>query len=220
MGVEKQYDVGAVAQKYSEASMENLEKDEGRRFLYEYVSSFPRTSRLLDVGCGGGLDLSTYSKMGFTDLCGIDPSSKFIDEARKLLGANAGVQEGSFEHIPHQDGSFDVVTSRFALHYSKDIAASIKEVSRVLKPGGTFIAVVSHPTADAQEEKDDDGNITITLFKGKVVITFPQHSQEEYFSEEFLSLFTLDAKYEYCGDEQDRAETGLPNALAFSVKKK
>ncbi|MCB9812484.1 class I SAM-dependent methyltransferase [Candidatus Nomurabacteria bacterium] len=220
MGIEKQYDSGDTAKKYSEASIENLEKDAGRRFIYEQISALSRTSRLLDVGCGGGIDLSAYSKMGFTNLAGIDSSRKFVDEAKETLKDTAELKEGTFECIPYEDGSFDVVTSRFALHYSKDIKKSLKEVARVLKSGGKFIAIVSNPVADAEEQKDTDGNITITLFNGKVTITFPQHSLDEYFSEEFLNDFTLETKYEYCGNEQDRAVSGLPNALAISAKRK
>lgn len=220
MGIEKQYDTGSTAKKYAEASIENLEKDAGRKFIYEKISALPRTSRILDVGCGSGIDLSAYSKMGFTNICGIDPSSKFIEEAKKVLEESADLKEGTFECIPYEDGSFDVVTSRFALHYSKDIEKSLKEVGRVLKSGEKFITIVSNPTADAKEQKDANGNITITLFKGSVTITFPQHSLEEYFGEEFLNNFTLETKYEYCGDEQDRAISGLPNALALSATKK
>lgn len=220
MGIEKQYDAGSTAQKYTEASIENFERDAGRRFIYEQISSLPRTSRILDVGCGSGIDLSVYAKMGFANICGIDPSSKFIDEAKETLKGIAELREGTFECIPYEDGSFDVVTSRFALHYSKDIEKSLKEVARVLNSGGKFIGIVSNPVADAEEQKDANGNITITLFKGSVTITFPQHSLEEYFGEEFLNNFILDTKYEYCGDEQDRGISGLPNALAISATRK
>lgn len=220
MGIEKQYNAGSTAQKYTEASIENFERDEGRRFMYEQISTLPRTSRILDVGCGSGIDLSVYAKMGFASLSGIDPSSKFIEEAKKALGDSADLKEGTFECIPYEDSSFDVVTSRFALHYSKDIQTSLNEVARVLKSGGRFVAVISNPTADAEEQRDASGNITITLFKGSVTITFPQHSLEEYFGEGFLNNFILDTKYEYCGDEQDRAISGLPNALALSATKK
>ncbi len=220
MGIEKQYDSGDTAKKYAEASIENLEKDAGRRFVYEQISVLSRTSRLLDVGCGSGIDLSAYSKMGFTHLAGIDPSRKFVDEAKETLKDSAELKEGTFECIPYEDGSFDVVTSRFALHYSKDIEKSLKEVARVLKSGGRFIAIVSNPVADAEEQKDTDGNITITLFNGKIIITFPQHSLGEYFGDEFLNNFILDTKYEYCGDEQDRTVNGLSNALAISATKK
>jgi ubiquinone/menaquinone biosynthesis C-methylase UbiE len=220
MGIEKQYDTGSTAKKYAEASIENSKRDAGRRFIYEQISALPRTSRILDVGFGSGIDLSVYAKMGFTNLSGIDPSSKFIEEAEKVLKESADLKEGTFECIPYEDGSFDVVTSRFALHYSKDIGKSLKEVGRVLKSGGKFVAVVSNPTADENETRDADGNITVTLFKGSVAITFPQHSLDEYFSEEFLDHFTLNTKYEYCGDEQDRSVSGLPNALALSATKK
>jgi ubiquinone/menaquinone biosynthesis C-methylase UbiE len=219
MNTDKQYDAGDTAEQYAAASVENADKDTGRNFLRENISGLPRTSVLLDVGCGNGIDLDAYKKMGFSNLFGIDPSAKFIKEASVLLNGAAELQEGTFESIPYGDGMFDIVISRFAMHYAADLEKSTTEVSRVLKPGGKFIAIVSHPAADSLEKRDKNGNITITLFKGSVSITFPQHALDEYFSSTFYKEFTLEKQFEYCGIEQDRGTNGNPNALGFIVRK-
>ena len=209
-----------TAKEYSAHSIENAAGDIGRQFLYRHISAYPKEGRLIAIGCGTGLDLAAYKKMGFTHLVGIDPSEKFIAETQTLLGNDSEIRRGTFEEIPYDDDSFDLVTTRFALHYSKDIPKAIKEIGRVLKKDGALVAVISHPLADSLETPDREGNITITLFKGNVPITFPQHTLSDYFSEEFLKDFDIRSLFEYCGTEQDRGVNGLPNALGFVAIKR
>jgi hypothetical protein len=94
-------------------------------------------------------------------------------------------------------------------------------VARVLKPGGSFSAVISHPEADALERRDAAGNVTITLFDGKVSITYPQHVLDEYFTGTFNEYFVLEKQMEYCGKEQDRGKRNdLNNTLCFLARRK
>ena len=220
MAADEQYDAGTTAEDYVAGSAAHADEDAARLFLRRQLESPPRSGNVLDIGCGNGLDLMAYSSIGLKKLFGIDPSQKFIADARRTLGNLAEVQEGTFEKIPYADDSFDAVVSRFALHYSNDIPRSYTEVARVLKQGGVFALVVSHPCADALETPDADDNISITLFGGSVRISFPQHRLGEYFSDEFLRTFDVKAVYEYCGHEQDRGANGLPNALCFAAIKR
>jgi ubiquinone/menaquinone biosynthesis C-methylase UbiE len=217
--IDAQYDKGITAEKYAAASIENAEKDIGRKFLQENIADLSRDSVIADIGCGNGVDLQSYKLMGFSKLIGIDPSRKFLEEIKQKQGDAVQLREGTFESIPLADAEVDAVVSRFAMHYAKSIEKSLREVERILKRGGHLVAIVSHPDADARETPDKSGNITITLFKGAVSITFPQHRIDEYFSEDFLSKFTIQKKFEYCGTEQDRGLNGAPNALGFVAVK-
>lgn len=219
MEVSKQYDDGEMAQDYASGSEQNESIDLGRKFLREEVTKTPKESVLLDVGCGNGLDLLAFNEMGFSHLYGVDPSEKFIDEARERL-PDVHLEVGTFESLPFEDAYFDVITSRHAVHYSKDLSVSLKEVARVLKTGGKFIVVMSHPLADSLLEKDDQGNISVTLFKGGVTITYPQHGLDEIFSSTFSELFEIETKYEYIGNERDQDTGTIPNALAFVAVRK
>jgi len=214
------YDDANVAGRYALGAAANAEVDPSRRFIRDALTVVPRASNVLDVGCGTGLDLERYKAMGLSNLHGIDPTEEFLEKARALLGDQADVREGCFEVIPYEDGAFDVVVSRHALHYCKDVRASLREAARVLTPGGLLMVVVSHPLVDALETADGDGNITITLFGGTTPITFPKHTLPEYFCATFLFNFELVLVKEYLGTEQDRHTNGLPNALCFIARKK
>ena len=220
MNIEKQYDVDGLVRGYVDGSLENEQNDLGRQFLRERVDIFDRSSSLLDIGCGNGMDLKVYAGMGFTHLYGVDPSENFLQEARELLNGKIKLSEGVFEQLPFENEMFDVVVSRHALHYSHNLTRAAIEVARVLKSGGAFIVVISHPFADALLPRDEEGNVTATLFNGAVSIIFPQHALSDLFSASFLDLFELDLLYEYVGNERDGAVAEIPNTVAFIAIKK
>ncbi len=221
-GISRQYDKG-IAPKYSEASMEHAAGDPGRNFLKSNLDRFPRSSRVADVGCGSGIDLKTAQEMGFTDIVGVEPSAGLRAEAQKLVGSEVEVLGGMFESIPLPDASVDVIISRFAMHYARDVQQAVREVARVLKEGGICIAVVSHPDADVKVPPNPDGTITITIFNGKMPITFPLHTRNEYLGDTFTELFNPNPEiFEYVSTEQDRGVTDptQPNALCFVATRK
>lgn len=217
--INTQYDQRDFAREYHLESNSFKEKDPGREFLYNNMNSINRNSIVLDIGCGSGIDLQKYIEIGFVNLTGIDPSVNILKEA-KALNPDITFNVGTFDNIPINDSSIDVVVSRHALHYSKDIQKALAEVYRVLKPGGIFIAVVSNPKFDSTLKQNDDDNIVTTLFKGKVTITFPKHFVEEYFGDGFVKSFDLLEKFEYNGPERDDYIEGANNTLAFVAKKK
>ena len=220
MDIRKQYDVSDTAEKYSVGSLNNLPNDLGRVFLKKHIGLTPKASIILDVGCGTGLDLKTYSDLGYSRLYGVDPSEKSLELARKILSASVELRTGTFEEIPYEDGYFDIVVSRHVLHYSNDMNKSTMEVSRVLKKGGKFVAIVSHPSADAIEQIDKNGNVIVSLFNGSVKINFPLHKLNDYFSKTFYDLFMLDEVYEYSGKERDSKSKDINNTFAFVATKK
>ncbi|MFA6416404.1 MAG: class I SAM-dependent methyltransferase [Candidatus Paceibacterota bacterium] len=219
MSIDEQYDNGKMARDYASNSLVGKDVDLGRQFLKLGISNLDRSSLLIDVGCGSGIDLKTYEDLGFLNIYGTDPSEKMLEEA-KNSATTTHLKKGTFESIPFEDKMFDVVVSRHALHYSNNIAKSLDEVRRILKSGGKFLAIVSHPHGDAVLGKDTNGYVNKTLFSGSVSITFPLHQLTEYFSEEFFKNFELEKISEYVGPEQDRETQGLPNTLAFIARKK
>lgn len=100
----------------------------------------------------------------------------------------------------------------------KNIAQALSEIARVLKPGGKFASVVSHPSFDILDKIDENGNVCTTLFGGTIKITFPLHSLDEYFGSQFREHFQLIGKSEYIGNERDKSnkqQDGVPNALCI-----
>lgn len=120
---------------------------------------------LLDLGCGAGLDLCLYASMvGVTGrVFGLDLSYDMIDKAQVNL-ASVGVTNVSWLHapadaIPLDCNSVDLVTANGIYNLSPDKDAVMREVARVLKPGGRtiFAEVVlkSDLPADARNDVND-----------------------------------------------------------------
>jgi ubiquinone/menaquinone biosynthesis C-methylase UbiE len=92
--------------------------------------------KVLDVGCGQGIDLIEYARAG-AEVFGIDLTPRHVELARQNLEAldlSADVREGDAEHLPFPDETFDRVSSNGVLHHTPDIAAALTEIRRVLKP--------------------------------------------------------------------------------------
>jgi 2-polyprenyl-3-methyl-5-hydroxy-6-metoxy-1,4-benzoquinol methylase len=109
--------------------------------VYHRVSDLRRQggARILDVGCGPGEDIVRYSHLGFC-VYGVDISEKNIAHAKALCKAHDEEKEPHLsvqvaENLECQSDFFDVVVGIDILHHI-DIPQTIKEVLRVLKPGG------------------------------------------------------------------------------------
>jgi ubiquinone/menaquinone biosynthesis C-methylase UbiE len=101
---------------------------------------YARTAGLdvLDVGCGQGIDLVEYARAGARGT-GLDLTPRHVELARahlSALGLGGTVVEGDAESLPFLDASFDRVSSNGVLHHTPDIEAALREIYRVLRPGG------------------------------------------------------------------------------------
>ncbi len=97
--------------------------------------------RLLDVGCGTGHHLAQLRRQGF-DVAGVDGSQEMIALAR---ANNPGVpiRQGDVEALPFPSGGFDVVLCVEVLRYLPGLAGCLREMTRVLKPGGLCLATAT-----------------------------------------------------------------------------
>ncbi len=98
----------------------------------------------LDLGCGTGLLTKGLMALGAGCVIGIDQSEEMIKIARQDFPENEFFV-GTIEKLPFKERTFDLVASSLVLHYLKDLAPTIREVSRVLKPGGSFVFSLHHP---------------------------------------------------------------------------
>lgn len=102
-----------------------------------------RQQEVLEIGCGGGLLCEGLARRGAM-VVGIDPSQNALEIARTHvqqsgLGQIAYFEHGYSESLPYADGSFSVIVCLDVLEHVRDPKATLKEVARVLAPGGTFI---------------------------------------------------------------------------------
>ncbi len=101
----------------------------------------------IDLGCGTGA-VTLKLAVGGARVRAIDISEQMlkITAARaSRAGFDVRVEYGSAEHIPALDASCDILTASLCLMFVADKAAAAREVARVLKPGGRFVAAVWGP---------------------------------------------------------------------------
>jgi len=111
----------------------------------EILAAVAGAGRVLDAGCGSGRLTVALAQAG-AQVTGIDTSPGQLEEARRRAG-DAGVDltllEADFnEELPFADASFAAVTSRLALMAAADPVATLRELRRVLAPGGRIVTVL------------------------------------------------------------------------------
>jgi ubiquinone/menaquinone biosynthesis C-methylase UbiE len=96
--------------------------------------------RCLDAGCGGGRGSILMAESGASEVVGLDLSQTNVETCRMRAQQrgldNCTFEQGSLLEVPYADESFDVVWSNGVLHHTGDTDGTLKEIARVLKPGG------------------------------------------------------------------------------------
>jgi len=114
-----------------------------RKKAMRYIEAGEK-QRLLDVACGTGDFSIAASRCGVRQVIGVDISAKMIEVGRKKVDA-LGLSEvidlrsGDSEQLEFEDAFFDVVTVAFGVRNFEHLEAGLKEMRRVLKPGGKVI---------------------------------------------------------------------------------
>ena len=111
------------------------------QFMQRYLPARGDGLRLLDVGCGTGHHLANWRARGFA-VAGVDGSAEMLARARELNPA-AEIHQADVESLPFATGSFDVVISLEVLRYLPNSAPCIREIARVLKPGGMCLVTAA-----------------------------------------------------------------------------
>ena len=102
---------------------------------------------ILDVGCGGGRTIQKMAAMAPDGrLFGVDYSIGSVDASRAknaplIKAGRVEIRQASVSQLPFPDGTFDLVTAVETHYYWPDLAKDIREILRVLKPGGVLIVI-------------------------------------------------------------------------------
>ncbi len=99
------------------------------------------TAEVLDVGCGNGLYLSRLQSHGITAV-GCDLSGGMLSAAAQSVG-DAHLVNADVSALPFATASFDVVLAPHMLYHVDDRRSAVREVRRVLRPGGHCVAVTN-----------------------------------------------------------------------------
>jgi SAM-dependent methyltransferase len=139
--------------KYEFATREFFDEVERHRYE-EYAPWMPEVmgfnefkgKRLLEVGCGMGTDLLQFARGGA--ICtGVDLTPRSVEISSLHFGLydmRADFVLGDGERLPFADDSFDVVYSNGVLHHTPDTEQAVREVHRILRPGGIARVMLYH----------------------------------------------------------------------------
>ena len=105
----------------------------------------PQSGRVLDVGCGnGGISLLLADLRPDLQILGVDFEPKPLEDASTYAARNGlknlTFEQGDAHNLKYENAMFDGVLCQTVLTHVRDAQAVVKEMARVLKPGGVFFA--------------------------------------------------------------------------------
>jgi ubiquinone/menaquinone biosynthesis C-methylase UbiE len=107
-----------------------------------------KTDAVLDIGCGGGRTVQKLAALATEGrVRGIDFSETSVETSRAtnataIAESRVSIELASVEKLPFPDRTFDLVTAVETHYYWPDLPANLREVLRVLKPGGTLVIIM------------------------------------------------------------------------------
>jgi SAM-dependent methyltransferase len=99
--------------------------------------------RVLEVGCGWGELAEWIARDTGAEVVAVDLSPRMVELAQER-GVDAQVAD--VQHLPFAAGEFDVVVAAWMLYHVPDIDLALAEIARVLRPGGTLVAITNSRT--------------------------------------------------------------------------
>ena len=159
---------------------------------------------ILDIGCGGGVNVERFLKMTENRVIGLDYSNTSVRKSKALNsdaieGGRCDIIQGSVSNLPFKDNSFDIATAFETVYFWPDFVGDLKEVKRVLKDDGIiFIANEALPNED-----DERQNHIVELLDMKIYSKdeLEQSLQKAGFRD--IEIHVKESKDSFTGDDAD-----------------
>jgi len=174
----------------------------------------PEDTVVMEIGCGTGNNLWFVAREGFR-ASGIDCSKTAINHAIEWFkdeGLEADLRVGDFTDLPYTDNSFDLIFDRASLSFVGKTAASrtIKEIHRVLKPGGRLLLCpYSNTSSSLVGTPDEEGLVQASkgvVSGGSQVRFYSREDIDSLLKEGDWNMISLKLtqEVEFIGDEEIR----------------
>lgn len=197
--IKKQYNNFASLFSKMSADYDNqdtaLNNSTSQKEFYSMIDFITPESKVLDLGCGDGFDVSNYKKIT-PNIFGLDASDEMVKLAKES-NPETIIKIGTFENTGFEDGYFDVVLSKYAIQTAENIQPVHDEIYRILKKNGFFMFLVVHPTRHYFEKQNKNADyfkqeiVNSRIFKETIVLQEPTHTFNEYLNKDFLSKFDV-----------------------------
>ena len=159
---------------------------------------------ILDIGCGGGINVQRFLKMTDGKVFGLDYSSLSVERSSELNSSSIAegrceIIQGSVSDLPFQDYTFDIVTAFETVYFWPDFINDLREARRVLKENGIiFIANEALP-----KEYDDRQKYIVELLDMNIYseLELEESLLEAGFCD--VESFVRQSKDSFTGDDAD-----------------
>lgn len=207
--------------------------------IFELIGAF-RDKSILDLGCGDASFGKELLDQGAGFYTGIEGSTQMVAYANhNLTKDNATIHHETMESYSFPTKKFDIVTSRFAIHYVSDINLLFQNVHKTLKDNGKFVFSIQHPLTTSsflsKQTGDRRGNWLVDdyFIEGErkepwieqTVVKY-HRTIEQYFKAVTKSGFSVvdlregtPNRKHFSNDEEFSRRLRIPVVLAFSCKK-
>ncbi|WBL17549.1 class I SAM-dependent methyltransferase [Sutcliffiella sp. NC1] len=208
--------------------------------IYELLGDF-RNKKLLDLGCGDAAFGEELLSQGVSYYTGVEGSEQMVALAKfNVPSDNGEIHHDSMETYKYPTETFDIVTSRFSIHYVSNIKTLFQNIHKTLKDNGSFIFSVQHPLTTSsfisKQSGDKRGNWIVDdyFLEGErkepwmeqIVVKY-HRTIEHYFKALTSSGFTIvdlregtPKRENFSNEEEFLRRQRIPIVLAFSCTKK
>ena len=180
----------------------NEEHQNISEFAFECVSVNEK-DRILDIGCGGGVNIEKFHKLTSGNVDGLDYSEVSVAETAKrnrkhVESGKCNIIQADVSAMPIEDETYDLVTAFSTIFFWPDIGETFKEVLRIIKPDGQFMIAQGTDGTNPEEaewaEADPELNVYTAPELEKYLIDAGFRSVEVFTKENTYLLVVIGRK--------------------------